>query len=311
MTRELAFAAPGAAWATPSRRTSRSRTSRSASRGAPASARPSAPLARKAHHRVRSPSSAPRSTGTAPIFVPLEVCVAICPTAVAAALRLSGFDRAALIVGTVALALIATGIIKNVGLLAPPPPLPLPARRPRKDAANADCMVAAPPPTSLTLWFDSFAIVMGLGVCGLLCFALHVGDIDVIAEFIGGSRGGEQKDYAAEGSCRLWLTGAEDSCCSVSNASFLLFVPSLSWQLVGFCDENSTKAVPVPLILCAGGPWPPAGLIDAFLLFHFLDNFVVMLIYRDFWLLWMVSPMCEVTGWCPRCARYMALRSKL
>jgi hypothetical protein len=180
--RELAFDAPGAAWSTPSRR----RSSRSASRGAaPASAGPSASPASKARRRARSPSSTPpRPKDTAPVFgsgetaVPLEVCVAICPM-VAAALKLAGFDREALAVGAVTLAFIATAVIKDFGPLAPPPP---PARgRPRKVAADPDCMSAAPQPTPLTLWFDSFAIVVGLGVCGLLCFALHVGDIDVIA----------------------------------------------------------------------------------------------------------------------------------
>ena len=32
---------------------------------------------------------------------------------------------------------------------------------------------------------------------------------------------------------------------------------------------------------------PEEGVIDLFLLFHFLDNLVVGLAYRDFWLMWM------------------------
>jgi len=61
-----------------------------------------------------------------------------------------------------------------------------------------------------------------------------------------GTRGGEQVDYAAEGSCKLWLTG---------------------------------------------GPWPTEGVVDAFLFFHFIAFFLVMLCYRDFYLCCILSPL--------------------
>eukprot|EP01044_Picomonas_judraskeda_P015736 COSAG03_NODE_2685_length_2527_cov_1.063015_3_plen_264_part_01 len=240
-TRELAFDAPGAAWATPSRRRRR---------GDPT---PSTSPARQTQRGSRSPSNTPpRPRDTAPVFgsgetaVPLEVCVAVCPM-VAAALKLSGFDREALAVGGITLAFIATALVKDFGPLPPPPP-PISARA-RAHATDLECMSVAPLPTSLTQWFDAAAIVVGLGVCALLCLALHVNDIDQISTFMGGNSNAPQADYAEEGSCKLWL---------------------------------------------AGGPWPQEGVIDAFLLFHFIDNFLVMLSYRDFWLLWLWSPMCEV-----------------
>ena len=59
----------------------------------------------------------------------------------------------------------------------------------------------------------------------------------------------------------------------------------LSRACLGKPSDLNTAAVSFSssfsfLFLCSGGPWPPAGVIDAFLLFHFLDNFVVMLAYR-------------------------------
>ncbi len=240
--RELEFEAPGAAWATPSRR-------RRSSHAGGASASP----ATKTRRGARSPSSTPpRPKNTAAVFgsgetaVPLEICVAVCPM-VAAALKLSGFDREALAVGAVTLAFIATAVVKDFGPLSPAPPAT--SARARKHATDLDCMSVVPLPTAATRWFDAAAIVVGLGVCGLLCLALYVNDIDQIAEFMGGNSTAKQADYAEKGSCKLFL---------------------------------------------AGGPWPQEGVIDAFLIFHFIDNFLVMLAYRDFWLLWMWSPMCEI-----------------
>ena len=176
--------------------------------------------------------------------MPYEIGVAICPMA-AAALKLSGYDDAALALGGLTLCFIATALVKDFG-----PQWTAPAVKSRaRAAADPDCFRTVPRPSPLTEWFDAFAIVIGLICCGLLCLAIHVGDIDRIATFVGGSRGGAQEDYAPEGSCKLWLTG---------------------------------------------GPWPTDGVIDAFLLFHFLDNFVVMLAWRDFWLMWLWSPMCEI-----------------
>ena len=63
-------------------------------------------------------------------------------------------------------------------------------------------------------------------------------DIETMANFVGGSRGGEHVDYAAAGSCRIWLSG---------------------------------------------GPWPTSGVVDLFMLMHFIDHMLVMLVFRDFY----------------------------
>jgi len=57
---------------------------------------------------------------------------------------------------------------------------------------------------------------------------------------------------------------------------------------VDYAPEGSCR------LWLTGGPWPTEGVVDAFLLFHFVAFFVVMLAYRDFYLCCILSPLLEV-----------------
>ena len=162
-------------------------------------------------------------------------------------------SEAATVTVAVALVLMAMVLIKESEWFTPAPVQhapQLPASTPVGAPPDLDCWrhpASGPPPASaLARYFDAAAVVLGLAGCGFLLHALYVNDIDAFAASVGGARGGEQVDYAAEGSCKLWLTG---------------------------------------------GPWPTEGVVDAFLFFHFIAFFLVMLCYRDFYLCCILSPL--------------------
>ena len=57
---------------------------------------------------------------------------------------------------------------------------------------------------------------------------------------------------------------------------------------VDYAEEGSCK------LWLSGGPWPTEGVVDAFLFFHFIAFFLVMLAYRDVYLCCILSPLLEV-----------------
>ena len=149
-----------------------------------------------------------------------------------------------------------TAVLKESEIFTPPPAVSTPApppSGPEPVRADPDCWrhpTSGPLPASaLVRYFDAAAALLAMASCVFFLHALYENDIDAFAASVGGNRGGAQVDYAAEGSCQLWLTG---------------------------------------------GPWPSAEVMDAFLFFHFITCFLVMLVYRDVYLCAILSSMVEI-----------------
>eukprot|EP01043_Picozoa_sp_COSAG02_P058537 COSAG02_NODE_7302_length_3075_cov_5.568212_2_plen_382_part_00 len=141
-------------------------------------------------------------------------------------------------------------------MFTPPPPAYTPAPSsscPDPAQPDPDCWrhprTRPAPASTFVRYFDAAAALLAIASCAFFARVLYMNDIDDFAASVGGKRGGEQVDYAAEGSCQLRVTG---------------------------------------------GPWPPAEVVDAFLFFHFITCFLVMLAYRDFYLCCLLSPLVEI-----------------